>query len=86
MTNLCMKCHDACSQCNGPINDNIQCTVCAPGYWSTTSSGPCSSCFSNCATCNGLTNTSCVSCAFTFFLYTVNNSCISTCPSTYYSS
>lgn len=82
----CIKCNTACSTCSGPVNNAIQCTSCSGGYYSSTVNGPCSNCYVGCATCTALSNTSCSSCAGTYFFLSSNNSCVSSCPPLYYPS
>lgn len=83
----CSRCLSTCSACVATNN----CTQCAAGY--TLSNGVCqnqTTCLTSLSNCQSCNNQSCLRCVQPFLLYINRNtgvsSCLSTCPTGYYSS
>lgn len=85
VTTYCEPCNIACSLCNDPTNSLTSCTACATLFIGNPTSGViCASCFSGCASCLSTSSFSCTSCTYQYFYYSLNNSCLSSCPLGFY--
>ena len=75
-------------------NTHGQCLAsCPAGYWGDTTTWKCQPCYSNpsgdpvrkaCATCFGPSATSCLTCQTGTYYFSVDKTCLSTCPPGYY--
>lgn len=87
----CLDCNSStyCSDCvttggsqgylNSATNLCVASTSCPVGTYAQSSNHTCSPCGLNCTTCTG-TAVYCTSCAGSYYLYSGNNTCATTCP------
>ena len=85
----------SCTSCNvGSFLYGGECLVsCPDGYWADESTQICQPCYNNpdgsatqqaCATCSGPEGTNCLTCFAGTYYFSVDMSCLSTCPPGYY--
>ena len=84
----------SCTSCNeGTFLYGGQCLdPCPDGYWADESTQICQPCYNNpsgsaqqaCATCSGPEGTNCLTCFTSTYHFSVDMSCLSTCPPGYY--
>ncbi|KAL4495999.1 hypothetical protein ABPG72_015421 [Tetrahymena utriculariae] len=84
-TNICQKCDTTCFNCKNPglFLQNNQClSKCDDSNYVVPQTNICQKCDSLCQTCSGPSQSECLSCSSS--LTFLNNSCLSECPSNYF--